>query len=622
MARLAVWPTFGASLRAGISPPFGPGAGRFARRVTVVFARWAGVAVAARPAFAIPALAVIEPGARGRALALCRGLGGRNRDILFQRHGVTQRVQESLTAIVMQLNQRVRVVNADRADIGLGQVSHPAQHRQQPARFSLLVMTDTQLHPETALEFGAGAGFGTIGGDGNDFFGSRAGREVEPHHRRCQFARGETLGQMGDQLHFRLIFGFGQGLVGQQALGVARVHIGGRRRRCPLGIQIGAAQQAFGLAARVQRHDQRADALVARAARAARAVQQRFLVGRQIGVDDQFQTRQVDSARRDIGGHAHTGTAIAHRLERAGAFVLRQFARQRHHRKSAVQQARGQVVHGHAGLAEDQRVARLIKPQQVDDGVFRVLGRDGQRAVGNVGMGVARGLRRHALRVALVGARQPLDIARHRGGEQQRATLFGQGLQDEFQIVSKAQIQHFVCFVQRHGLHGRQVDIAALDMVAQSARRADHDMCAAVQCTAFGARVHAPDAAGQHRPRRTIEPFEFPPDLQRQLPRWGDDQRARTVGRRQHRSVAQQIPRHRQPEGHRLARTGLRRHQQVAPGQFRRQHGLLHGGQCFVPLVGKRLGQRVGKGRKGGGHGKSGAKRGQAAPIRPQTPCV
>jgi hypothetical protein len=103
-------------------------------------------------------------------------------------------------------------------------------------------------------------------------------------------------------------------------------------------------------------------------------VQQRLGRSRQVGVDHQFQPRQVDAARGDIGRHADPGAAVAHRLQRAGAFVLRQFARQRHHREAAVEEARGQVVHRRARLAEDQRVARLVIAQDVDDGVFGILG--------------------------------------------------------------------------------------------------------------------------------------------------------------------------------------------------------------------------------------------------------
>jgi hypothetical protein len=56
-------------------------------------------------------------------------------------------------------------------------------------------------------------------------------------------------------------------------------------------------------------------------------------------VDHQFQVRQVDAARGDVGGDAHAGAAVAHGLQRVGAFCLAEFARQRHDLRSPVLQA-------------------------------------------------------------------------------------------------------------------------------------------------------------------------------------------------------------------------------------------------------------------------------------------
>jgi hypothetical protein len=69
-------------------------------------------------------------------------------------------------------------------------------------------------------------------------------------------------------------------------------------------------------------------------------VQQRVGIGRQIGMDHQFQPRQVDAARGHVGGDADPRPAVAQRLQRVAAFLLAQFARQRHHLEAAIAHAR------------------------------------------------------------------------------------------------------------------------------------------------------------------------------------------------------------------------------------------------------------------------------------------
>ena len=51
-----------------------------------------------------------------------------------------------------------------------------------------------------------------------------------------------------------------------------------------------------------------------------------FRIVRNIGVNDEVEVRQVDAARRHVGGDADAGASIAQRLQRLGPFVLRQFA--------------------------------------------------------------------------------------------------------------------------------------------------------------------------------------------------------------------------------------------------------------------------------------------------------
>ena len=85
-------------------------------------------------------------------------------------------------------------------------------------------------------------------------------------------------------------------------------------------------------------------------------------------------------------------------------------------------------------------------------------------------------------------------------------------------------------------------------MIAQPARRADHDMGAARQFAALAARIHAADAGDDARAGIVIEPAQFALHLQRQFARGRDDQRQRLAGRAHGLGAVQQGLGHRQAD--------------------------------------------------------------------------
>ena len=122
-------------------------------------------------------------------------------------------------------------------------------------------------------------------------------------------------------------------------------------------------------------------------------------------------------------------------------------------------------------------------------------------------------------------------------------------------------------------------------MVAQPARGAHDDMRAPLQRPAFGAIVHAADAGRQLHARGGVKPLELARHLLGQFPRGRHHQRQRLFGRKQGIHAPQHLGRDGKAKGHRLARSGLRGNQQVAPRQPFGQHGLLHRGQPVIALV-------------------------------------
>ena len=132
---------------------------------------------------------------------------------------------------------------------------------------------------------------------------------------------------------------------------------------------------------------------------------------------------------------------------------------------------------------------------------------DAQRPVFDVEMLLFLAGGRDAHGIALVALGQRCDRARHGGRKHQRAALGRGGVEDEFEVFAKAEIEHLVGLVEHHGLQRRHVERVAGDVVAQAAGRADDDMGAALQRAPFGAHVHAADA-GRHRGAgQLVEPF-------------------------------------------------------------------------------------------------------------------
>ncbi len=299
---------------------------------------------------------------------------------------------------------------------------------------------------------------------------------LQADQRGGHLLRRAPLQQAADQRQFLLAGRLGEHRVGQQAVGVAGMNGIGVRHVAPARPHAGGGEQFLGAAPAVDRHHQHAVALAPGTAGAPAAVQQHVAVVGQIGMDHQVQRRQVESARRHVGGHAHPRVAVAQRLQGAGTLGLAELAGQRHRGEAALQQAGVQAPHGLAGGAEHQRRRCLLLAQHVHHGVQRFVRRRPHRAIGDVGMRAVAAQRVDAQSVALELAGKGGDVVRNGGGEHQGSPALGRGAQQLLELLAKAEVEHFVGLVQHHGRERRQHQRAAAQMVAQATRRADHDM--------------------------------------------------------------------------------------------------------------------------------------------------
>ena len=311
-------------------------------------------------------------------------------------------------------------------------------------------------------------------------------------------------------------------------------------------------------------------------------------------MDHKVKPRQIDAARGHVSGDTDAGATVTQGLQRVGAFLLAEFARERHDLKAAIRHAGQKVVHVHPRLAEHDGRARFVIAQHVEDGVFAITGGDVQGAIFDIDMlaGLARCLNPQRIALKILG--EGGDGGGNGGRKHHGATIIGCGGQDKFQILAEAEIEHLIGLVQHGGAQAGQIERAAFDMVAQAARRADHDMHAAFQRALFGAVIHAADAGGNLGPGFGIEPFKFTRDLQGQFARGGDDQGHRHIGEQQAVGPPQQVGGNGHAKGHGLARAGLGADKRVAASHFGLQHRKLDGGEGFVTAGGKRRCQRCG----------------------------
>jgi hypothetical protein len=327
---------------------------------------------------------------------------------------------------------------------------------------------------------------------------------VHTHQRNRHFF-GAVLFQKGRHHGLLVITDLGlERRISHQPLVIAGQDLVRRRWAGPGSGNAGIRKQPLRAAAGVVGNDQRRNALAAGAAGAARPVQQSFRCLRQVGMNDQFQIGQVETAGGDIGCNANLRPAIAQGLKSVGAFVLAQLARQRDDRETTVGKPGGQVIDGGAGAAEDDRILGIVIAQDIDDGIFAVIGSHRKRPVLNVEMLFLVTRSGHSNRLVLVTLGKIGDAGWHGCRKHQRAALVRCGIKDELQIVTKAEIKHFIGFIEHHGADGRQIERPAFDMIAQPARGSHNDVGAAFKRAAFSHHVHAADTGGDPGTRLAV----------------------------------------------------------------------------------------------------------------------
>ena len=368
-----------------------------------------------------------------------------------------------------------------------------------------------------------------------------------------------------------------------------------RGYRGPFGFHPGPLQHTLNAAAGGIGYDQHGGALGAGTAGAAGAVLQGFGVARHFNVNHEAKPGQIDAARGHIGGHAQPRAAVPQRLQRLVALGLAVLARQRDGGKTAFRQAGVQPANIVARGTEQQCGRRFVETQQIDHGGFDIGRRSGDALISDIGVGAGAASGGKAQRVFLIIAREFGNALGHGRRKHQGAAFGRRGIQDFFQILAEAHIEHFIGFIKHDDLAIIQQQPAAFEVIAQAARGADHDVRASRKRAPFHLLVHAAHARGDAPARRCIKPCQFLGHLQRQFARRCNHQRERTGRRWQRIGSAEQILGHGEAKGDGLARTGLRGNQQIPAARLFGDHGGLDGGEFFIAALRDGLGQRRGE---------------------------
>ena len=308
---------------------------------------------------------------------------------------------------------------------------------------------------------------------------------------------------------------------------------------------------------------------------------------------NQVKIRQIDTARRHVGGNANAGPPVAQGLQRLVPFVLAQFTGQGDSRKPAFKQNGVQMANRLAGIAENQGRGRFDETQHIDHRMLNLVGGDEGGAVLDIGMSLLTGRYGDAPGIVLVLLGQGDDSLRQCCRKQQRPSLLRRRLKNELEILAKAKVKHLVGFVEDHGFQIGDPQAAPLQMVAQAAGGSDDDMRPLGQSPLLGPRIHPADASNHLPSGILVEPGQFAMHLQRQLAGWGDDKCQRFGRRLQGKGVAQQGTGNGQAVGDCLARAGLRRHQQIAVGRRGIQHRRLNLGRIGEIALGQSPGKRM-----------------------------
>ena len=317
------------------------------------------------------------------------------------------------------------------------------------------------------------------------------------------------------------------------------------------------------------------------AARAADAVHICFRHIGDVVVHDERQLLDVDAAGGDVRGHEDAALPLLEGGERRLACALRLVSVDRLGCEAAAVQVAGDAVRAVLRAGEHEHGGRVPPPEEPGEQTALVRLIDEADVLADRLHRAGGRIHLHHGHIVQEPVRDLLDLGRHRGGKEQRLLLLRQAIDHAADVVQKAHVEHTVRLVEHEDLNPGEIGQPLADEVVEPARRGDEHVHAALQRGRLRGLAHAAEHDGVLERQAASVLFKAFEDLQRQLPRGGEHQRA-------HRPPAvRQILRgqplqHRHSEGGRFARARLRAAEQIAALQHGRDGRLLDGGGGLI----------------------------------------
>ncbi len=301
--------------------------------------------------------------------------------------------------------------------------------------------------------------------------------------------------------------------------------------------------------------------------------------GRDVVVDDVGDGRDVQAAGGHVGGDQDRHAPALEGQHHAVAGALGHVPVQRAHVEAAVAQGAVQLVGADLGAHEHDRLVGLLRAQHLHQ-LLRLVPRvDRQLELGHGVDRQRRGLDLDDHRVVHVAVGELADRRRHRGREQRRLAARGGQREDPLDVLEEAEVEHLVGLVEDHEAAVVEHQRVARDQVEHPPHGPHHDVAAGPQLGLLRADRGAAED-GHH-----VDPAVGPVGAQRlghldaQLPRGRQHERLDGVLARVH------VLHDRQPEGGRLAGSGLRLADHVAAFQQQRDRLFLDRARGLVADV-------------------------------------
>ncbi|RMM56937.1 hypothetical protein ALQ76_05462 [Pseudomonas syringae pv. atrofaciens] len=330
-------------------------------------------------------------------------------------------------------------------------------------------------------------------------------------------------------------------------------------------------------AALTRRHQQQCTTFATGTTGTADTVNVGLWIVRHVHVEYVSDTRNVKTTGSNVGRHNDVQTAILEGFDNALALVLGDVAVQCGSLVAFGFKGAGQIQGRLLGADEHDQGIEVFDFQQAQYSRGLLVSVNQQVSLFDRGNSLGLGLDLDVLRITQMALSDGTDRLRQSSREQYGLLGFRHGLEDNFEVVHEAQLEHFVRFVENQVVHGRQDFLVTTQVVAETARGSDDDLCAITDSLELRAhRRAAVDRYNGHARHLFCVGLERGGNLKCQFAGRGQDQCLRLA-------LARVDPmQDRQCESGGFTRTGLRLTDHVVAGHDDRDRLLLNGRRLFV----------------------------------------